>query len=153
MKKLLLLSLGSNLGNRADFLAEAEKKLSQVLGPAKLRSDIYETLPQGVSGHPLYLNQVLAFECTMPAENLLATCQTIEAALGRTGKNELLPRTIDIDLLGYGNEILQTPDLTLPHPSMHLRSFVLTPLAEILPDWMHPVLGQSASELLSGLME
>jgi 2-amino-4-hydroxy-6-hydroxymethyldihydropteridine diphosphokinase len=151
VKKLLLLSLGSNLGKREVFLSQAEHQLVQFIGPVNLRSSIRETEPQGVSGHPRYLNQVLVFQSNLDAFAILKACQQIEASLGRLGKGLLQPRTIDIDLLDYGNEVIDSKELILPHPSLHLRDFVLLPIREILPGWKHPLKNLTAQEMLSEL--
>jgi 2-amino-4-hydroxy-6-hydroxymethyldihydropteridine diphosphokinase len=149
--KLLIIGLGSNLGLRMKNLNEAAKRLSVAFGTPVLQSSIYETDPVGVENHPVYLNQVLVFCIQITARDAFQTCLEIEKQMGRTGKGHLLPRLIDIDLLAFGNDIVNERDLVVPHPSLERREFVLAPLAEILPDWEHPVLLRKASELLAEL--
>jgi len=150
--KKLLLSLGSNLGDRDNYLREAIKLLSAEFGSPVMQSEIFETDPVGVEGHPAYLNQVLVFDCSISIRQAFTVCINIETALGRRGKGELLPRSIDIDLCSFGDEIVSDPDLVVPHPSMHLRRFVLEPLVSIWPDWFHPLLAKSASDILQELL-
>ena len=152
MIKKLLLSLGSNLGDRDHYLREAIKLLTAEFGAPVLQSGVFETDPVGVEGHPAYLNQVLVFDCSISIRQAFSVCINIETALGRRGKGELLPRSIDIDLCSYGDEIVSDPDLVVPHPSMHLRRFVLEPLVAIWPEWQHPLLEKSASKLLQELL-
>jgi 2-amino-4-hydroxy-6-hydroxymethyldihydropteridine diphosphokinase len=151
--KKLLLSLGSNQGDRDYYLSEANKRLSSEFGNPVLQSGIFETNPVGVEGHPVYLNQVLVYDCRISIRQAFTVCRGIETALGRRGKGELLPRSIDIDLCSFGDEIVSDPDLIVPHPSMHLRRFVLEPLVSIWPDWFHPLLGKTASAMLQELLE
>lgn len=146
------LSLGSNLGDRLRLIQEAVAALTVEAGPVTALSSLYETEPWGFSSPHRFLNVALALETTLSPETLLAVTQRIERDLGRTHKSvdgRYADRTIDIDLLFVGDAVLDTPALTLPHPRLHLRRFVLEPLCEIAPDLCHPLLRKSVSQLLA----
>ena len=148
------LSLGSNLGDRLRLIQEAVAALTVEAGPVTALSSLYETEPLGFSSPHRFLNVALALETTLSPETLLAVTQHIERDLGRTHKSvdgRYADRTIDIDLLFVGDAVLDTPALTLPHPRLHLRRFVLEPLCEIAPDLCHPLLRKSVSQLLAEL--
>lgn len=148
------LSLGSNLGDRLRLIQEAVAALTVEAGPVTTLSSLYETEPWGFSSPHRFLNVALALETTLSPETLLAVTQHIERDLGRTHKSvdgRYADRTIDIDLLFVGDAVLDTPALTLPHPRLHLRRFVLEPLCEIAPDLCHPLLRKSVSRLLAEL--
>lgn len=148
------LSLGSNLGDRLRLIQEAVAALTVEVGPVTALSSLYETEPWGFSSPHRFLNVALALETTLSPEALLAATQRIECDLGRTHKSvdgRYADRTIDIDLLFVGDTVLDTPALTLPHPRLHLRRFVLEPLCEIAPDLCHPLLQKSVSQLLAEL--
>ena len=148
------LSLGSNLGDRLRLLQVAGPALTVEAGPVTALSSLYETEPWGFSSPHRFLNVALALETTLSPETLLAVTQRIERDLGRTHKSvdgRYADRTIDIDLLFVGDAVLDTPALTLPHPRLHLRRFVLEPLCEIAPDLCHPLLRKSVSQLLAEL--
>ena len=139
--------LGSNLGDRAANLAEARRRLNES-GRIVAASSIYETDPWGVDpGQPVYLNQVVSIATPLPPADLLEKLLGIERDLGRVRTAPGDPRLIDLDLLLYGDEVTDGPGLTLPHPRMCQRAFVLAPLAEIAPDAVHPVNGLSISAL------
>lgn len=148
------LSLGSNLGDRLRLIQEAVAALTVEAGPVTALSSLYETEPWGFSSPHRFLNVALALETSLSPETLLAVTQRIERDLGRTHKSvdgRYADRTIDIDLLFVGDAVLDTPALTLPHPRLHLRRFVLEPLREIAPDLCHPLLRKSVSQLLAEL--
>lgn len=144
--------LGSNLGDRAGHLLLGVRGMMNAgLRVARL-SSVYETEPVGVTGQPHFLNMVTELAGPLPSpEQLLARLLRIEYALGRTREISRGPRTLDLDLLLYGDLRRQTEFLTLPHPRLHLRRFVLAPLAELAPDLKHPTLVKSLSELRDSL--
>ena len=146
----VFLALGTNLGEREANLAQARKEISSVSSIQK-ESSIYETPPWGVIDQPAFLNQVLAAETSLSPVELLAAVKEIEAKMGRVPSVRYGPRLIDIDILLYGNTVLNTPTLTLPHPRMAERAFVLVPLLEIVPDLVSPVSGERLVDLLTGL--
>ncbi len=148
MTNTLYLLLGANLGDRTHTLAQAREQLVQRVGAALRASPIYETAAWGLTDQPAYLNQVLLLETPLLPEVVLVETQAIEQILGRVRAERWGARVIDIDLLFYNDLILNTPELTLPHPYLHLRRFTLQPLADIAPYLMHPVLKQTIRQLL-----
>ncbi len=146
-----LVALGSNLGDRAGYLLSGLAALGRA-GVRVLRlSRVYETEPVGPPGQGPYLNQVAAVETELEPAELLALLLAVERAHGRVRTERYGPRTLDLDLLDYEGRILDLPGLTLPHPRLHERAFVLVPLLEVAPGWRHPRLGKSARELLLAL--
>lgn len=128
------LALGSNLGDRLALLRRAVEALCGLRGVVVIaQSSVYETAPVGGPEQPDYLNMVVAVETELPPEALLEGCLAIEAAHGRVRRERWGARTLDIDLLSYGDLVLATERLTLPHPQVGQRAFVLVPLAEIAP--------------------
>ena len=145
------LGLGSNLGDRQENLKKAMEFLAQRLRMGKV-SAIYDTDPLGDTNQPRYLNMVCQAFTMLAPEGLLALVKGVESKMGRKGKSGA-PRSIDIDILLYGNLVMTTPDLTIPHPRIRERAFVLVPLAEIDPDLVHPVKNKTIKELQAGLKE
>ena len=144
------LGLGTNIGNKKENLTRAIEALSLALGHYTALSSFIETAPWGFESDNTFLNCAVAFETVLLPEELLDTTERIERELGRTAKSTggtYHDRVIDIDILLYGNETIDTPRLTIPHPLMHLRDFVLEPLAEIAPEVVHPTTGKSISRL------
>jgi 2-amino-4-hydroxy-6-hydroxymethyldihydropteridine diphosphokinase len=148
MKPLFLL-LGSNLGDRVSYLQEACRQLSALFGESGQKSSLYETAAWGVEDQPAFLNQALLFHSDIPALEVLAFTQQVEQDLGRERKERWGARVIDIDILFYGNTVLETPTLTIPHPHLHQRRFTLAPLAELAPQFVHPVLNQTIEQLIT----
>jgi len=145
----LALSLGSNLGDRLEFLKFGVERINREVGEIKKCSGVYETEPVGVSkDHLSYFNLVLIVETGLRPMEVLEVTKAIENDAGRTSKGTLMPRNLDIDLLFFGLETVDTPDLIIPHPRMEDRNFVLKPLYEIYPDWVHPVSNKTISKLL-----
>jgi 2-amino-4-hydroxy-6-hydroxymethyldihydropteridine diphosphokinase len=150
MADCVYLSLGSNLGNRQNQLHSAIAHLNRA-GRVTSVSSFYETEPVEITDQPWFLNCVLALETNESPEQLLGTILKIECEMGRERTRNKGPRTIDIDILLFGDRIIDLPTLTIPHPAMHQRRFVLDPLAEIAPQAWHPLLKKSVRELLAGL--
>ena len=145
------LSLGSNLGDREALLGRAVALLGERCGDVTAVSRAFETEPEGFRSPHLFYNIALALETTLPPLDLLSETQAIERELGRTHKSRdgvYTDRPIDIDLILYGDLVLDTPELTLPHPRFRKRLFVLKPLTEIAPDAVDPVTGKTVTELL-----
>lgn len=142
---------GSNSGDKRRTIEEATTLLSKRVGAVVIKSSFYETEPWGFECTELFLNQVVIFECTLAPENILQACLETEKQLGRIRPAGIryASRTIDIDILFYGQQTISTTQLTVPHPRLELRNFVLTPLNEIIPDFIHPVLHKKISGLLA----
>jgi 2-amino-4-hydroxy-6-hydroxymethyldihydropteridine diphosphokinase len=151
---IFYLSLGSNVGQRERHLRDAITRLKSAGRVASI-SSFYETepveVPAELRNQPWFLNCVVGLETTLSPAELIETTLQIERDLGRVRNQSKGPRTIDIDILLFGDAVIESPKLTIPHPAMHLRRFVLQPLVEIAPEICHPVLGKTARELLEEL--
>ena len=146
------LSLGSNMGDRQDYLQRAVEALNHLpKTEVKAVSSYYETAAWGLTDQADFLNLALALETQLPAETLLSSCQQIEKNLDRVRHEHWGPRTVDIDILLYGQEIWETEHLKVPHPFMTQRAFVLVPLLEIAEDLVEPQTGQAYEKYLSQL--
>ena len=147
------IALGSNLGDREANLAFGLSALPGFITHLR-QSTWYDTTPVGVSlDQPRYLNGVVVGETSLSARELLDRLLAIEAAAGRTRPSPMAPRTLDLDVILFGDKKIEEPGLTVPHPRFRERLFVLEPLAEIAPDWIDPVTGRRVRELLSDLLQ
>lgn len=149
---LCYLAVGSNLGDRENYLDQARQLISKTSGIYFLQaSRIYETEPVGGPVQGKYLNAVLEIETELAPETLLAVLLEIEKKLGRIRTVPNGPRTIDLDILFYGEQVIHLPGLQVPHPRLHMREFVLKPLMDLCPSKMHPQLHQTVRELYGSL--
>ena len=150
MPSTVYLSLGSNVGDREAQLRDALFRLSAV-GRVIALSSFYETEPVEFTQQPWFLNCAVAIETSSTPQQLMVAILRIEAEMGRQRRQKKGPRSIDIDILLFGHEIMESKELTIPHPAMHLRRFVLEPLAEIAPEALHPLLNKTIRELRDAL--
>jgi 2-amino-4-hydroxy-6-hydroxymethyldihydropteridine diphosphokinase len=147
---LVYLALGTNLGDRSVNLRDATAALPPAVTVLKM-SPVYETQPWGITDQPAFLNMVINGETHLAPLVLLAHLKELETKLGRLPSVRHGPRKIDIDILFYSDLVLKTPGLTIPHPGLHERAFVLVPLADLAPELVHPVRGKTIRALLAGV--
>jgi len=148
------IGIGSNLGDREKQLQEALDRLSglDAIDVVKM-SSFYMTRPQGRTDQNWFLNAAVLLQTNIEASELLDILLAIEQGMGRVRKDKWGPRVIDLDILFYGQEVIDEENLRVPHPYLHQRRFVLIPLRDVAPDWTHPVSGLTPAEMLAGLPE
>jgi len=151
--KTVYLSLGSNLGDRATLLSEALRMIESPRLHVRRVSPIYETEPQDVKTQPWFLNLVAEVETDLFPRQLLSRLKGFERRLGRRRRVSKGPREIDIDILLFGDAVIDTQELTVPHPRMPERRFVLQPLADLAPELRHPLLKKTVREMLATTMQ
>jgi 2-amino-4-hydroxy-6-hydroxymethyldihydropteridine diphosphokinase len=149
----VFLLLGSNLGDREGCLQKAIDLIDTELGTVSQKSSIYETAAWGKTDQPNYLNQVVKVNTQLSARQVLDKVLKIETTMGRVREEKWGSRIIDIDILFYGEDIINEPGLIVPHPELHNRKFTLEPLSEMAPDLQHPVLKKSIFQLKSELKD
>jgi 2-amino-4-hydroxy-6-hydroxymethyldihydropteridine diphosphokinase len=150
VKKTVYLSLGSNVGDRQANLEQAIAQLA-LIGTVGRRSAFYETEPMEVTDQPWFLNCAVELETELMPKQFIAAVLDVERSMGRKRIKKKGPRTIDIDVVLFGKSIVEMKGLTVPHPAMHLRRFVLEPMVEIAPEVRHPVFKRSMRELRDAL--
>jgi 2-amino-4-hydroxy-6-hydroxymethyldihydropteridine diphosphokinase len=143
------LLIGGNIGNRMANLDAAKKKIAHQCGTVKGISNIFETAAWGLENQPHFLNQALAVQTALSPKELLHCLLQIEKGLGREREAKWGPRLIDIDILLYNDAVINEEGLTIPHPQMHNRRFVLQPLSELAPELVHPLFRKTIAELLA----
>jgi 2-amino-4-hydroxy-6-hydroxymethyldihydropteridine diphosphokinase len=150
VKKTVYLSLGSNVGERQANLQQAIEHLGKI-GKVVKQSALYETEPMEMADQPWFLNSAVELETELMPRQFISAVLDIERSMGRKRSKKKGPRTIDIDVLLFGKSIIEMKGLTVPHPAMHQRRFVLEPMVEIAPDVRHPVFKRSMRELRDAL--
>jgi 2-amino-4-hydroxy-6-hydroxymethyldihydropteridine diphosphokinase len=155
MPRGIFLGLGSNLGDRESWLREACREIETGIGNIVASSSLYETSPWGFDSEEYFLNQVIEIETSLPPGEIMEKITLIEKKYKRERKpgTSYSSRTLDIDLLYYRNKIYHSDSLVIPHPRMEYRKFVLQPLTEIGPDFIHPILQKTNSELLEDCVD
>lgn len=145
---IVCIGIGSNLGNRAAYVNFAREQLDE-LPDTHLAgfSSLHETAPVGPQDQDYFINAAAVIHTLLSPEQLIQHLMWIEQLTGRERREKWGPRTLDLDILLFGDQIVNTPDLTIPHPHMHERAFVLNPLNEIAPDHLHPILNQTVAQL------
>lgn len=152
----VFISIGSNLGQRFAMLQHAIQSVNEHIGTIVAQSSVFETEPWGFQAAHPFLNQVIAVKTSLPAHEVMRLLLTIEAAAGRKRDAQAAgyqSRTLDLDILYFDEQIIHEESLIIPHPRLHMRKFVLLPLCEIAPEFMHPVLKQSNRSLLANLSD
>jgi 2-amino-4-hydroxy-6-hydroxymethyldihydropteridine diphosphokinase len=149
MSETAYLLLGSNLGNCLQHMREATLQITKAAGKVTAVSSIYKTAAWGNMDQPDFLNQVLKIETSLSAQELLDALLNIEVMMGRKREKRWESRLMDLDILYFGNQIIATETLQIPHPHLHQRRFTLVPLCEISPEFVHPILGVTNKELLN----
>jgi 2-amino-4-hydroxy-6-hydroxymethyldihydropteridine diphosphokinase len=147
MNKVYLL-IGGNMGDRMANLINAHKHIEQQIGNIELKSSIYETAAWGQTNQPDFLNQALLVHTQLEAAELMSKLLSIENLMGRIRTIKLGPRTIDLDIIYFNNDVISTSLITIPHPKLAERKFVLAPLFEIAPDYLHPILNKTNASML-----
>ena len=150
MSHTVYLALGTNLGDRLSNLEKAITAMPPDILPLEC-SPVYETPPWGYTDQPAFLNQVIEAETDLAPQSLLVTLKDLETSLGRKPTFKYGPRVIDLDILFYNQVVLETAALTIPHPRMAERAFVLVPLADLAPNLRHPSLQKTVRELLAAI--
>ena len=140
--------IGGNMGDRMANLINANKHIEQEIGNIKLKSSIYETAAWGQTNQPDFLNQALLVHTRLEAAELMSKLLSIENLMGRIRTIKLGPRTIDLDIIYFNNDVISTSLITIPHPKLAERKFVLAPLFEIAPDYLHPILNKTNASML-----
>lgn len=146
-KQNLVLHIGTNLGDRVTHLLECMMLIEEFVGPILRKSNIWNTAAWGNINQGDFLNQAFEISTTLSPLEVLKTCQFIEKSMGRSKCTKWGPRIIDVDIIFYSDQIIFSDELVIPHPHMHERNFVLSPLAEIIPEWQHPISLKTVSEL------
>ena len=149
--KVVYIALGSNVGDRAEYLREAREQIATPELRVLRASSIYETAPRDVEDQPWFLNQVIECETDLFPRQLLSRLQQIERAMGRRRRTAKGPREIDLDILLFGNSVIKAPELEVPHPRLAERRFVLEPLAELAPEKTHPGTRRTMREMLAAV--
>lgn len=152
-KHQLFLHTGSNLGDRHQHLLNANRFIVEEIGEIINASNIYNTKAWGITDQPDFLNQALELQTHLSPQDVLERILAIEKKMGRQREIKWGQRLIDIDILFYDDLIIDTPNLTIPHPYLHYRNFVLKPLVEIAPDFKHPLLEKTVMELNTGSID
>lgn len=151
--KHVFLSLGGNLGNTQEIFERTYPMIENKVGPILQKSSLYQTAAWGLTNQADFLNQVILLESSLTPHEILAEIQTIEKALGRERLVTWGPRTLDLDILFFAQEVIQESDLQVPHPHIQNRKFILIPLHEIAADLIHPILKKSIRELVDESMD
>jgi 2-amino-4-hydroxy-6-hydroxymethyldihydropteridine diphosphokinase len=147
----IYLLLGSNMGDREAYLSAARRLIERKIGGIENMSSLYKTASWGKTDQPEYINQVIHLKSLLKPQKILKEINSIEKVLGRKRNEKWDSRTIDIDILFYGNQVFNEKGLIIPHSQLHLRRFTLAPLNELAPDLNHPVLNKSINDLFCSL--